>query len=315
MKLPFFLHRWRTVCVRYQLHSIRNCELNIVFPIRRRRSFHLNISCELPTLCVLGRRRRARAPNIESYAPSQTWWGWGGFPWRHSMLHVSFALTTTLSIFCFIPLHWCRARVCACTCRWATSFAWTITNSLQLMLCWYQQVNRTVCVTLVSEWPNPFLCQIVAFHLGICRPLFSLKFWRIETSELDGETNLKAKTCLVETADMGQQHDLLAQFNGEIVCEPPNNLLNKFDGTLIWQNQRYALDNDKVLLRGCVLRNTQWCYGVVVFAGRDTKLMQNSGKTKFKSTSIDRFLNYIIIGVSDPYWSIVSHEAWPMNYL
>lgn len=121
----------------------------------------------------------------------------------------------------------------------------------------------------------------------------------IETAELDGETNLKSKTCLVETADMGQQHDLLAQFNAEIICEPPNNLLNKFDGTLIWHNQRYPLDNDKVLLRGCVLRNTQWCYGVVVFAGRDTKLMQNSGKTKFKSTSIDRFLNYIIIGVSD----------------
>lgn len=121
----------------------------------------------------------------------------------------------------------------------------------------------------------------------------------IETAELDGETNLKAKQCLIETAEMGQQQDLLWRFNGEIVCEPPNNLLNKFDGTLMWNNQRYSLDNEKVLLRGCVLRNTQWCYGVVIFAGRDTKLMQNSGKTKFKSTSIDRFLNNIIIGVSE----------------
>jgi magnesium-transporting ATPase (P-type) len=57
------------------------------------------------------------------------------------------------------------------------------------------------------------------------------------------------------------------------------------------------LDNDRVVLRGCVLRNTQWCYGVVIFAGKDTKLMQNSGKTKFKRTSIDRLLNFIIIGV------------------
>lgn len=61
---------------------------------------------------------------------------------------------------------------------------------------------------------------------------------------------------------------------------------------------RYPLDNDKVVLRGCILRNTQWCYGVVIFAGKDTKLMQNSGKTKFKRTSIDRLLNFIIIGVS-----------------
>lgn len=120
----------------------------------------------------------------------------------------------------------------------------------------------------------------------------------VETSELDGETNLKPRQCLTETAEMGQQHDALWKFNAEIVCEPPNNVLNKYDGTLVWNNKRYSLDNDKILLRGCVLRNTQWCYGVVIFAGRDTKLMQNSGVTSFKSTTIDRFLNYIIIGVS-----------------
>lgn len=120
----------------------------------------------------------------------------------------------------------------------------------------------------------------------------------IETAELDGETNLKCKQCLVDTSDMGQQDELLGAFDGEIVCELPNNLLNKFDGTLLWQGSRYSLDNEKILLRGCVLRNTQWCYGVVIFAGKDTKLMQNSGKTQFKSTSIDRLLNFIIIGVS-----------------
>lgn len=119
----------------------------------------------------------------------------------------------------------------------------------------------------------------------------------IETAELDGETNLKAKQCLIETTELGDQHDLLWNFNGEIICERPNNLLNKFEGTLIWKNQRFALDNDKILLRGCVLRNTQWCYGLVVFAGVDTKLMQNSGKTQFKSTGVDRLLNFIIIGV------------------
>ncbi|CAD7087029.1 unnamed protein product [Hermetia illucens] len=119
----------------------------------------------------------------------------------------------------------------------------------------------------------------------------------IETAELDGETNLKCKQCLPETAEMGQRDDLLWKFNGEIICERPNNLLNKFEGTLIWNGARFSLDNDKILLRGCILRNTQWCYGVVIFAGKDTKLMQNSGKTQFKSTSIDRLLNFIIIGI------------------
>lgn len=120
----------------------------------------------------------------------------------------------------------------------------------------------------------------------------------IETAELDGETNLKCRQCLVETAEMGQDDHLIGSFDGEIICETPNNLLNKFEGNLIWKNKQYPLDNDKIILRGCVLRNTQWCYGVVIFAGKDTKLMQNSGKTKFKRTSIDRLLNFLIIGVS-----------------
>ncbi|XP_049937376.1 phospholipid-transporting ATPase ID isoform X2 [Schistocerca serialis cubense] len=119
----------------------------------------------------------------------------------------------------------------------------------------------------------------------------------IETAELDGETNLKCRQCLPETAEMGQDDALIGAFDGEIVCETPNNLLNKFEGTLSWKGKRYPLDNDKVVLRGCVLRNTQWCYGVVIFAGKDTKLMMNSGKTKFKRTSIDRLLNFIIIGI------------------
>ena len=71
----------------------------------------------------------------------------------------------------------------------------------------------------------------------------------------------------------------------------------RFTGTLTWEGKTYSLDNDNILLRGAVLRNTLWCYGVVIFAGKDTKLMQNSGKTKFKRTSIDRLLNFIILGV------------------
>ncbi|KAG5892815.1 hypothetical protein JTB14_033381 [Gonioctena quinquepunctata] len=119
----------------------------------------------------------------------------------------------------------------------------------------------------------------------------------IETSELDGETNLKCRQCLLETAEMGQDDALLGEFDGEIICELPNNLLNKFEGVLVWKGRQFSLDNDKIMLRGCVLRNTQWCYGVVIFAGKDTKLMQNSGKSKFKRTSIDRLLNFLIIGI------------------
>uniref|UniRef100_A0A7N8X0J5 Phospholipid-transporting ATPase n=1 Tax=Mastacembelus armatus TaxID=205130 RepID=A0A7N8X0J5_9TELE len=81
----------------------------------------------------------------------------------------------------------------------------------------------------------------------------------------------------------------------EVRCEPPNNRLDKFKGVLTVNEQTYALDNDKVLLRGCTLRNTEWCFGLVVFGGPDTKLMQNSGKTTFKRTSIDHLMNVLVL--------------------
>ena len=84
---------------------------------------------------------------------------------------------------------------------------------------------------------------------------------------------------------------------GEIVCEPPNNHLNKFEGVLNWKDEKFALDNEKLLLRGCVLRNTGSCFGLVIFAGKDTKLMMNSGRTTFKRTHIDQLMNVLIVGV------------------
>ena len=101
---------------------------------------------------------------------------------------------------------------------------------------------------------------------------------------------------------MAENEKDLSQFNGHIKSEPPNNNLSRFEGRLILnegtgEEKICPLENDNILLRGTVLRNTDWCYGVVIFAGKDTKLMQNSGTAKFKRTSIDRRLNFIIKGV------------------
>ena len=51
------------------------------------------------------------------------------------------------------------------------------------------------------------------------------------------ETNLKCKQCIPETAEFGSNHAEIGTFNGEIVCEPPNNQLNKFEGTLFWKDE------------------------------------------------------------------------------
>ncbi|XP_071583446.1 phospholipid-transporting ATPase ID isoform X4 [Heliangelus exortis] len=118
----------------------------------------------------------------------------------------------------------------------------------------------------------------------------------IETAELDGETNMKVRQAIPVTSELGDISKL-ALFDGEVICEPPNNKLDKFGGTLYWKENKYPLSNQNMLLRGCVLRNTEWCFGLVVFAGPDTKLMQNSGRTKFKRTSIDRLMNTLVLWI------------------
>ncbi|XP_076854970.1 phospholipid-transporting ATPase ID [Brachyhypopomus gauderio] len=137
--------------------------------------------------------------------------------------------------------------------------------------------------------------QFVAADLLLLSSSEPLNLVYIETAELDGESNLKVKQALTVTGEMGGSIDALAAFKGEVCCEAPNNRLDRFVGTLVLGGQKHPLDNQCVLLRGCTLRNTDWCFGLVLFAGPETKLMQNCGKSSFKRTSIDRLMNVLVL--------------------
>lgn len=56
-------------------------------------------------------------------------------------------------------------------------------------------------------------------------------------------------------------------FSGEVRCDAPNNKLGRFTGVLSYKGKNHLLDLDKLLLRGCVIRNTDWCYGLVIYTG------------------------------------------------
>jgi magnesium-transporting ATPase (P-type) len=36
------------------------------------------------------------------------------------------------------------------------------------------------------------------------------------------------------------------------------------------------------MLRGCVLKNTKWVYGLVIYTGHETKIMMNSHTPEIK---------------------------------
>ena len=53
----------------------------------------------------------------------------------------------------------------------------------------------------------------------------------VETANLDGETNLKIKQALPQTANMLEAKDLLT-LTGRVECELPNKNLYQFTGNL-----------------------------------------------------------------------------------
>uniref|UniRef100_A0A3Q1EA99 Phospholipid-transporting ATPase n=1 Tax=Acanthochromis polyacanthus TaxID=80966 RepID=A0A3Q1EA99_9TELE len=114
----------------------------------------------------------------------------------------------------------------------------------------------------------------------------------IETSNLDGETNLKIRQGLQMTADI-KEIDSLMRLSGRMECESPNRHLYEF--SLMPGSLTVPLGPDQILLRGAQLRNTQWVHGVVVYTGHDTKLMQNSTRPPLKLSNVERITNFQIL--------------------
>ncbi|KAF8930153.1 hypothetical protein BGZ58_008433 [Dissophora ornata] len=185
----------------------------------------------------------------------------------------------------------------------------------------------------------------------------------VETSELDGETNLKRKCALSLTSDFTRL-DQISLLTGKITTEMPNERLARLDGRIKLryngaaisvetlqdqqqqQHQNHAFNEKSgrlsrdiardvssnnllggqssgalgalgalggggrpksdevapvtmtnVALRGSWLKNTEWVYGVVLYAGVDTKMMRNLKNTGLKFSTMETKLNRMIIAI------------------
>uniref|UniRef100_A0A0N5A612 Phospholipid-transporting ATPase n=1 Tax=Parastrongyloides trichosuri TaxID=131310 RepID=A0A0N5A612_PARTI len=118
----------------------------------------------------------------------------------------------------------------------------------------------------------------------------------IETSNLDGETNLKIRQALVETSEL-TSIEKISEFRGEIECELPSKHVNSFTGTMHfhYNNLSRPLSVNQLLLRGAALKNTKWVIGVTVYTGHDAKLLMNSRTAPLKRSYIDSMTNNRII--------------------
>jgi phospholipid-translocating ATPase len=165
----------------------------------------------------------------------------------------------------------------------------------------------------------------------------------IETKNLDGETNLKIKRGIAETAFIRSTGEC-GLFGCFVDTEMPTPNLFSFSGSLTIpkdymkyvteKSERFGIecapvefDDDRkdddgssndsesfeefptpskwvesdinkvplnmvnLLMRGCVVRNTDWIVGMVVATGEDTKIQQNAGETPSKRSRIEKKMN------------------------
>ncbi|KAI9462638.1 calcium transporting ATPase [Russula earlei] len=124
-------------------------------------------------------------------------------------------------------------------------------------------------------------------------------FCYIETSNLDGETNLKIKQASPQTSDLTSPNRVTA-LRGSLRSEHPNNSLYTYEGALdlitsTGYPKQVPLGPDQMLLRGAQIRNTSWAYGLVVFTGHETKLMRNATAAPIKRTAVENQVNTQIV--------------------
>ncbi|KAL3018181.1 hypothetical protein AAZX31_05G014900 [Glycine max] len=110
---------------------------------------------------------------------------------------------------------------------------------------------------------------------------------------LDGETNLKLKQALEATSKLHEDSNF-QNFRAVIKCEDPNANLYTFVGSMELEDQQYPLAPQQLLLRDSKLRNTDFVYGVVIFTGHDTKVMQNATDPPSKRSKIEKRMDKII---------------------
>ena len=131
-------------------------------------------------------------------------------------------------------------------------------------------------------------------------------FCYIDTKNLDGESNLKEKT----SVEQFKLYDDFHLLTGNLKCDQTNENLHQFEGIISIDGQDENKPNEvkrmsmltnsifinmrNMILKGCTLKNTAWTVGIVVYTGKNTKIMRNSKNPAVKVSNILKIMNVLL---------------------
>ena len=121
----------------------------------------------------------------------------------------------------------------------------------------------------------------------------------VETSNLDGESALKPRSCLPVTAGISGLEELLNLSATVSVSEPSPSLFD-FEGSISLDASpgiAHALSLDNLLLRGSRVKNTDWVFALVLYTGDDTKLVLNLRPPPSKRSHVELRLNAYLVWI------------------
>ncbi|XP_078156330.1 phospholipid-transporting ATPase 2-like [Carex rostrata] len=147
---------------------------------------------------------------------------------------------------------------------------------------WLQENNEVPCDLVLLGTSNP---------QGICY---------VETSALDGETDLKIRT--VPPICLGLSLELLRKIRGVIECPNPDNNILRFDANICLdppfiESDVQPLTINNTLLKFSYLRITNWACGVAVYTGNETKLGMSRGSPEPKLTALDAIIDKLTAAI------------------
>ncbi|KAF0983691.1 hypothetical protein FDP41_007606 [Naegleria fowleri] len=160
------------------------------------------------------------------------------------------------------------------------------------------ELGDIVLVSKEEAFPADLLCIHSSREDSMCY---------VETSNLDGETNLKTRRSLKSGKflhDIPEYtiHKELSNIRGQLKIEAASSNLDTFEGKVkihvkvreVRETLKESISMDNLLLRGCCLKNTKLIYGIAIYVGKSAKMIKNLKENKVKRNSLEIALNKIL---------------------